>query len=55
MSLFLLCQVLVCDHVVFELRHGSPLPFEQAHFVEKAADPVHPNDVQDVLLMAETV
>ena len=55
MLLFVLCQVLISDHVGFELGHGSPLSLAQARFVKESADSVHANDVKDVLLLAQSV
>ena len=43
------------DHVVKELGHCGPLTFLQADFVKELADSVQAYDLQDIMLVAETV
>ena len=54
-SVILLDQVSVCDNVVGKVRNCESLALEQADFVQELADSVQADNVQNVLLLVQSL
>ena len=52
LTLRLFGEVLICDDIVFELRHCTSLTFQEADLLEELTHPGRCNDVKDVPLFA---